>query len=139
MNQLTYDECIGCTTWDVVRWRGAATSAIRGHRGQAFLTELLSEMDRMPSKRLITNNMEKNGEVCALGVIGRKRGIDMTNLDIEDSTFTASALHIADAMVCEIIGLNDDTLCNVTPEQRFTEVRAWVQSLIKKKQPVARA
>jgi hypothetical protein len=34
--------------WDLIRWRGAVASAIRGKRGQAFLRELLVALDAMP-------------------------------------------------------------------------------------------
>ena len=63
------DECDG---WDLIRWRGAVASAIRGQRGQAFLREMLSALDAMPEKRLISEELERDGEVCAMGAVGQR-------------------------------------------------------------------
>jgi hypothetical protein len=95
-------------------------------------------MDNMPSKRLIANSLEKNGEVCALGVIGRKRGIDLANLDPEDYKSVAKALNLAPAMVREITYNNDAFYSNESPEWRFSRMRTWLESLIEKEQPEAR-
>lgn len=67
--------------WSLIRWRGAVRSAIKGARGQAFLREMLEALEAMPDKRLIEEELEQNGEVCALGSVGLKRGIDMKALD----------------------------------------------------------
>jgi hypothetical protein len=60
--------------WEVIRWRGAVRSAIRGKRGQAFLREMLAALDALPDKRLIRNELEVNGEYCALGAVGPAAG-----------------------------------------------------------------
>ena len=71
--------------WSLIRWRGAVRSAIKGARGQAFLREMLEALEAMPDKRLIEEELEQNGEVCALGSVGLKRGIDMKALDPDDN------------------------------------------------------
>ena len=42
-------------------YRGAVASAKRGKRGQKFLRELLSALDDMPIKRLISGELERAG------------------------------------------------------------------------------
>jgi hypothetical protein len=127
------------TAWASICWRGAVNSAIKGRKGQAFLAELVTAMDTMPHKRLIANDLEEKGEVCALGVVGRKRGIDLANLDPEDYKSVAKALNLAPAMVREITYINDEPYSHQTPEARFSRMREWVQSLIEKEQPEAKA
>lgn len=60
--------------WDLIRWRGAVASAIRGVRGQRFLKELMQALENLPDQRLIAHELEKGGEVCALGAVGKSRG-----------------------------------------------------------------
>lgn len=47
----------------LIRWRGAAKSAIRGKRGQAFLRELLAALDAMPEKRLIARELVDDSQL----------------------------------------------------------------------------
>lgn len=51
--------------WDLIRWRGAVASAIRGKKGQSFLLEMLHAMDALPEKKLIAHDLLKDGSVCA--------------------------------------------------------------------------
>lgn len=120
------DECEG-----VQLWRGAVHRAINGRRGQAFLGDLLAALDALPNKRLIAHELENGAEVCALGSVGRLRGMDMTGLDPEAHHKLGEAFGIAPCMVQEIEFENDDDFAfsysaNETPEQRFMRVRAWV-------------
>ena len=118
--------------WDLIRWRGAVTSAMRGKRGQAFLRELLTALDALPEKRLIQQELELGGEVCALGAVGRARGIDMKNIDPEEYDDVAATFGIPQALAREIEYENDEgTWKPETPEQRFERIRAWVVSNIR--------
>jgi hypothetical protein len=122
-----------CDQWDLIRWRGAVESAIRGKRGQAALREMLSALDAMPDKRLIADELEDaDGEVCGLGALGKARGLDMAVVDPEDRESVAKAFGIAEALAAEIMNVNDDWLDRrATPEQRWEVVRRWVASKIK--------
>lgn len=111
-------------------WRGAVNSAIRGRRGQAFLREMLTALDEMENKRLIREELEKDGEVCAIGAVGRRRGVDMGDLDPEDRDRVASTFGIAGAMASEIAYENDEST-RETPEQRYMRMRRWVVSNIR--------
>lgn len=124
-------------------WHGRLLSAIRGARGQAFLRELLEALDAMPEKRLIANSMQaENGEVCALGVIGAKRGIDLHKIDESnegedyDAVKIGKQFNIAEALALEIMWFNDDGIYifhprKETPEHRWGRMRAWVLSHLK--------
>lgn len=114
--------------WRMIRWRGAVESAIRGRRGQALLRELLTALDAMPEKRLTANALERpDGEVCALGAVGKARGIDMSKLDPEESDGVASAFGIAGALAREIAYQNDEGgWGSETPERRWVRMRRWV-------------
>jgi len=125
-------------------WRGTVKSAIRGKRGQAFLSEMLAAMDAMPEKRLVASELEANGEVCAIGSVGRARGIDMSQIDPENYDAVASTFGIAAPLAQEIVYMNDEYWHSSTdekgfirhdeagkaiwlsPEERFEKMRAWI-------------
>jgi hypothetical protein len=111
--------------WVLIRWRGAVASAIRGKRGQDFLREMLTALDAMPEKRLIRSELERDGEVCALGSVGKARGIDQAGIDPYDRRQVAQVFGIAEAMAAEIAFENDEDW-RETPEQRWARMRAWI-------------
>jgi len=115
-------------------WRGAVASAIRGKRGQALLRDMLAALDALPAPRLIEGELEREGPeggVCALGAVGRARGMDMDLIDPEDREQVAACFDIAEALAAEIAYVNDeDGSSDQTPEQRWVRVRAWIVSKI---------
>lgn len=143
MSRSGYSEDI--EQWDLIRCRGAVASAIRGARGQAFLKEMLAAMDAMPEKRLIAHELAQPRlvdpeagttvvEVCAIGAVGAKRGVDMSDLNPENREEVAHAFGISEALAAEIVYENDDGVYwseKETPEDRFTRMRAWVAKHIK--------
>lgn len=119
--------------WQLICWRGAVTSAIRGRRGQTLLKDLLAALDAMPDKRLIAHELQDaDGEVCALGALAKARQLDVSKLDPDEPDDVADAFGIAPALAREIVYVNDEYLwSNATPENRWTSVRKWVASQIK--------
>lgn len=123
------DDCGG---WDLICWRGAVESALRGKRGQEFLKQLADSLDEMPVKRLIAHDLEAQGEFCTIGVLGAKRGVDMAKLDPNDREEVAGVFGIAPAMAAEIVFMNDEgSYLAETPEQRWTRMRKWVGEQLK--------
>lgn len=124
------DDCDG---WSLICWRGAVASAIGGKRGQAFLREMLAALDALPTKRLIAHELEEDGEVCAIGSVGKARGMQMAEIDPSDNEKIADVFSIAPALVKEIEYENDNDFAfgEETPERRFARVRAWVAEQIK--------
>jgi len=114
------------------RWRGAVNSAIRGKRGQALLKELLEALDAMPDKALIAEELQDDqGDVCALGCLGMKRGLPVADLDPEDPETLAEVFGVSNALIREIAYINDEGVVE-TPEERFRYVRMWVEKQIAK-------
>lgn len=116
--------------WRHICWRGAVNSAIKGKRGQAFLIELAEAMDAMPVKRLVTEDLQADGEFCTLGVVGNARNMDMSIIDPDDAEAVAERFGLAEAMVREIVYENDEYF-RETPEERWIRMRNWVSKQIK--------
>lgn len=129
MSRAGYNDDID--QWDLIRWRGQVASAIRGKRGQAMLRDLLAALDAMPVKALITEELEQDGDVCALGALGRARGIDMTELDPGEPVDVAAAFNIAEQLAREIVYENDEGGWKETAEERWTRMRKWVAGKIR--------
>lgn len=118
--------------WAHIRWRGQVASATKGKRGQKLLTELADALDSMAVKELITNSLkDENGNFCTLGVLGAKRGLDMSGIDPERSEVVADAFDIAEPLAREIVFENDENTHYMTPSERWEYMRKWVQRKIK--------
>jgi hypothetical protein len=117
-----------CDGWELIRWRGAVASAIRGKRGQDFLRKLIAALDALPAKRLIAAELEMDGDVCAIGSVGRMQNVNMSNIDPTEPTEVAATFNIPEALVKEITYVNDEWEYGITPERRFEIVRNWAKS-----------
>lgn len=132
MSRSGYSEDGDCDNPSYLLWPSIVERSIKGKRGQAFLQEMLATLDAMPEKRLIAEELQDAaGEVCAIGCVGAKRGVDMSKLDPEDPDRIAKVFGITPTLVREIEFINDDDfrysyIRNETPQQRWTRVRAWV-------------
>jgi hypothetical protein len=125
MSRANYSEDLD--NWDLIRWRGQVASAIRGKRGQGFLGDLLVALDSLPEKRLIADDLEnEEGEVCAIGALGKARGIDMKRIDPEEPEVVAAVFGIAEQLAREIVYMNDEYFDTETPEERHRVMRKWV-------------
>lgn|SRR5487761_1092239 len=123
-----------CEYWDLIRWRGAVASAIRGRRGQAFLKELLISLDAIPTRSLISGEWSNLHGVCAIGSVADRRHVDLTDIDPEDLSardLVASRLGIATALAAEIMYENDEVS---GAEQRWHHLRSWTAAQIKEPQ-----
>lgn len=116
--------------------RGAVQSAIKGKRGQAFLTEMIAALDALPAKRLAKQTFEEDGEFCALGAVARSRGMqDITLLSIYSIRDVAAAFNASLALTAEIIDENDDMSPHKeTREARWVRMRTWAARRIEAKQ-----
>lgn len=116
-------------------WRGVIASATRGKRGQAFFRDLVAALDAMPEKRLVSGDLEtKEGDVCALGSLGRHRGVDLEAVDTYDHEELGKTFDIASQLSQEVMYENDEGgpyYQKETPEQRWVRVRKWAASQIK--------
>lgn len=123
------DDCDGDS--NLQPWRGVIASATRGRRGQAFFRALVDALDAMPEKRLVADELEtKAGEVCALGCLGKARGVDMTGIDTEDWGKLSELFDIAPQLAQEVMYVNDELGYRATPEHRWEIVRDWAAKQI---------
>lgn len=130
MSRSNYDDD-GYGEWAYICWRGAVASATKGERGQQLLKEMIAALDAMPEKRLIESSLECPDGVCALGALGKARGLNMAPLDPEEPQQVAKAFGVAPALAQEIAYMNDE-YCHrpETPEERWVRMRKWVADQI---------
>lgn len=110
----------------------AVIRAFNGRRGRAAMRELLSALDAMPDKRLTDGQIQDSeGCMCTMGVLAASRGMDLARVPY-DPRELAAEVGLAQAMVREIISVNDDDFSwrEETPEARWKRVRAWVASQV---------
>jgi hypothetical protein len=110
--------------------------AAAGRRGQGFFRDLVAALDAMPDKRLIAQDLIRDGEVCALGALGVARGVDMIGLNPEDTNLVGGKFGIAACLAREIVFQNDEAgdfwgSSTETPEARWQRMRHWASSQIK--------
>lgn len=147
MGRSGYNEDGDADQWSLICWRGQVASAMRGKRGQAFLLEMWRAMDALPEKKLIPNDLEAHGAVCAIGSVGKARGVDMSGIDPEDYELIAAVFGIPRQLAQEIMWRNDEcwhgnhvevpgptrhgdpvyVFVRITPERRFEEMKKWIE------------
>lgn len=132
MSRSGYSDDYGDSNWDLICWRGAVASAIRGRRGQRFLHEMLAALDALESKTLVAEELQTyDGGVCAIGAWGAAKGINMMEMDPDDYVAVADVCGVARALVQEVVFMNDDGYYGRdTPEKRFQRMREWVKAQI---------
>lgn len=119
-----------CENWSLICWRGAVKSSIRGKRGQKLIRELIAALEAMPEKRLIDGEIECEAGVCALGAVGRARGLDTKGLDPDDSEEVSEIFDIANALAREVVFQNDEGYWGhgqETPEHRWQRMHKWAK------------
>lgn len=133
MSRSNYSEDID--GWDLVRWRGAVNSAIKGKRGQTLLKEMAIALEAMPVKRLIADELNsKDEEVCALGAVAKYKSLKVDDVDPHRPEQVSAVFNIADALVREIAFENDEYYDEM-PEERYRRMKTWVMEHIKKENP----
>lgn len=123
MSRSGYTEC--CENLEL--YRGAVNAAIKGNRGQKLIADLLTALDAMPEKRLISKELiNSEREVCALGAVGLSRGVKIDDLDGYDADTVAGRFDIAPCLAREIAYENDEgAFYQETPEKRWQRMRKW--------------
>lgn len=117
---------------NVQLWRANVDRTLAGKRGQAFLRELIASLEAMPEKKLIAHELKApTGEVCALGAVGVKRGIDMSSLDPEEPEQVGKAFGISSMLAQEVVYMNDERHYDWTPEERWQGMHSWAKEHLK--------
>lgn len=106
------------------QWRAQVASAIRGKRGQAFLRDFIAALDALPEKKLVKDEIvTDDGAVCALGALGKQRGVNLEALDPYDYDQLGATFGIAHQLAQEVMFWNDEW--DDTPEKRWQRMRDW--------------
>lgn len=120
MSRHGYNEYDGDENTDLAmgRWRAQVASAMRGKRGQKFFVDLIAALDALPEKKLVAGHLETTeGEVCALGALGRYRQVNLPDpenpeeIDPEDEAdwdWLGAAFNIAPQLAQETMYVNDE-------------------------------
>ena len=121
--------------WRNICFWGAVKKAVEGKRGQAFLKEMITALDALPKKELIEDELEIEGQYCAIGSVGRLRGIDMSDIQVDDWDKIAEVFGIAPSLVRAIEFENDQsdygaTVLNAN-QRRWERVRRWCVAHLK--------
>lgn len=136
--------------WQFIKWRGQVAATIRGKRGQAFLLEMWKAMQSLPERKLIADDLEREGAVCAIGSVGKARGVDMSIIDPENYEAIAALFGIPQQLAQEIMYLNDEhdrgewveasgppktrwgrhphVFVPTKPEIRFERMKKWIEN-----------
>jgi len=130
MNRSGYTDDGG--DYSVWLYRKAVDSAIEGKRGQAFLRELRSALETMPSKRLAAGVVADAEGHCAMGAVALARGIPVDQLrEHYEADETGELLGIAPSLAREIAYENDgDDYRPRTDEQRYAHMLDWTAAHI---------
>ena len=116
---------------NLAMWRGVIASAVRGKRGQVFFRALVEALDAMPVKKLVAAELEdQEGSVCALGCLGKARGVNMVEVDTHDWDDLGELFNIAPQLAQEVMYVNDEWR-RESPEERWTRVRRWAARQIR--------
>jgi len=120
---------------ELALWCGAVRAAIRGRRGQAFLREMIDALDALPEKKLAADTLMDGPNVCAMGAVALRRGLDLEDIDDYDPEDVAWCFGIAPALAQEIAYENDEAMPSTeTDEHRWQRMRRWAVSNIQPKE-----
>lgn len=112
-------------------WRGVIMSATRGKRGQAFFRALVAALDGMTEKRLVAGDLQdEEGAVCALGCLGKAKGVDVSTLDTHDWDELGDLFNIAPQLAQEVMFMNDEGGAR-EEANRWKLVRDWAARQIR--------
>lgn len=142
MSRSGYSEDGDYDTLQAGRWNAQVASALRGARGQKFLRDLVAALDAMPVKELVSGALEtEEGAVCALGCLGRAKGVPLQGLaseewDDSDWDKLSATFNIAPQLAREVMYINDDHDSYYQPVQpdnarRWRDVRDWAAKNIR--------
>jgi len=114
-------------------YRNAVERALKGKRGQKLLREMAAAMDAMPEKVLIADELiDAEGDCCAIGVVCKARGLDVSKVDPLDRESVANLIGVAPSMAAEIAYMNDEWADHSeTPQSRWIRMRKWVDAMLR--------
>ena len=114
--------------WACFKWKGQVASAIRGKRGQRLLLDLYKALEALPVKELVPNQLETpEGSVCALGALGKAKGLDMMAFDPYNYDALSDIFDAASPLIREIEFENDAGGAYAeSPAERYERMKQWI-------------
>lgn len=114
-------------------YRANVERAIAGGRGQQFFKDLVAALERLPDKRLIADKLEDHEGVCALGALGRARGLDLSTFDPEDAATVARIFRVAECLAREVVYENDEGIDFAAESQqdRYKRMLDWAKAQVR--------
>lgn len=85
-----------------------------------FMEELKSALEALETRRLIPMQLCDGRDVCALGAVMYRRGID-----VEDVDSTAGEVLDLPQDWCDEVAMENDEVDGESPEQRWTRMHKW--------------
>ena len=120
-------------------WDANCHRSLRGRAGQTALRDLEAALLAMAEKRLVKDALYHGNDVCAVGAYARHKGLNLADFDSEDETDAVGVQAGMPPLVAwKVVALNDITFGTVwdvgrgryrdmTPEERYARVLAWVR------------
>ena len=144
--RITYNEDEGYPG-QFALWEANCRRSIRGRRGQAELKQLEAALRALPQQRLTKDTLVEGDDVCAIGAYARYKGFTLADYDPEDETDQVGVAAGMPRLVAWSVVAQNDLHCNtfwgiplvrdMTPEERYVKVLAWVRGHIVPPEKVA--
>lgn len=114
-------------------WQANCERSARGRQGRQELAQLRDALLAMPDKRLILGSLEdEEGGVCAIGAYAKHKGMDLSKFDPDSDTDEVGIAGGMPKLVAwKVVSMNDHELDHLTPEKRYEQMLAWVESKLK--------
>lgn len=123
------------------RWEANRDRVRRSKRGKAALTQLLTDLEAWPSKKLAADTfceVREGGEVkaCVMGVYELARGKDpdelrsLNNADADETAYSLRNEQLSFQLIWMLVEENDEFMADKTDEERYESmvelVKKWL-------------
>ncbi len=117
-------------------WQANCRRSLRGRKGQSALRDLEAALLTLPEKRLIRDVLvDDDGGMCAVGCYAKHKGLDLAKFDPEcESDRVGIQAGMPRLVAWKVVALNDielGTPFDLTPEERYERVLAWVREQLR--------
>lgn len=114
-------------------WQANVRRSLKGRSGQRELAALREALLALPDKRLIGGLLvDESGEACAIGAYARHKGLDIGSYDPEDeSDEVGIEAGMPPLVAWKVVEMNDVQFECLTPEARYSQMLAWVESQLR--------
>ena len=142
------DDCDDYWQLNMGRWERNSRAVLKSGRGKKALADLITALEALPQRRLISERVAvltnpgaedcHVSEVCAVGAYAHFKGIDLTtwvgedgavadetDTSLRETAWLGEQAGMAFTLAWNLGYLNDYTLKDCTPEERWQRVYEW--------------